>query len=138
VTFPDALGIAGFVILCAVAAWTLPNYWRGVGFTFTRRPPGWWGLGAVLWHGFLRSYPVLVGTAWVGVADMMVLTVSASSSPSGKASDGVVTTMIGGFICGLAVAGSVVLLNWPRLVVPPRFRSDLGAVAEWRLKRSRR
>ena len=120
------------------AAWHLRRYWIGTGFTFTRRPPAWWCLGEVIWLGFLRSAPMIVGVVWIGVIEIVVAVVTAAATPDAKAGTPVVIAMSVLLLSAFAVTLSVILFSRPRFLIPPRFRTERGAVAEWRQRRAPR
>lgn len=113
---------------------TSPKVWRGDSALDPAAPPAWWPFSVPLWAGVARSFvslaPVFILVfAFVGAADLLGVHTNAGS----------VLTAVGGavFFAAIPVYAGIILFNRPKALVPPPWRGQLGARAEWRGARAR-
>lgn len=137
----SAVDWVAFAVVLAIVAGgfrNLPRVWRHEFRHFDRTPP-YWPWGAALWRGFVRMMPMgVVGCAvLVIVAVVLLLTPEEPSGPFVRPYWAVVPCLVA---LGVVFAGmlSVVLVNRPRVIVPPHLRGQPGALAEWRERQSGR
>ena len=115
-------------------------YWNGTvaALSLTNVPKGW-PFGEVLWRAGVRSTPVCILFCLVGLIALpgALLWSPGSEFASESPSWYDLVFALSGLIW-LVAQGSVVLLNRPSWLVPPRFRGEPGAIEEWRQRRRRR
>lgn len=136
------LGLAGVLML--------PLVWRG---WFTRREVRFrgrlvthgdaafmfWG-GPILRHGPARGFLPLMFAVWGGVAGYWVAMLNGGAAGPGAPHAAKVAGLVTGGWFGIwfLLAVSIVLFNWPKLMVPPGQRGEPGAIAEWRAARRKK
>ena len=111
------------VIVLACVIWFLPRVWRTGRVNASGRPPRWWPYGEAGWLGYARVLPVCGVVAVLAVGEQFT---------TGEL-DRLVLWSLSAF-AGLAVL--ILLVNRPRLLVPPLRRGDAGLIPVRR--RSRR
>jgi len=143
----SANDIAAGVVGTLIAVWNLyllPRIWRGylqrreTRFRGQLRSYGelslmWWPFGEVTRRGAVRGF-VAMDLAWfAGVLGFWAMQLSdkLTGSPS-HAWRVVALVFLACFGAGFALFLTVMFFNWPKFIVPPPQRDDLGAFAEWR------
>ena len=125
------------IYLTALMVWavvrTIPRAWSSPAGTFDRAP-SWWRLSPGLWRGVLRSLLVTtfglaagVAGAFLGLIDPLI------GRPPGLTL--LILALAGGVALGFGLMLTIILFNWPKLLVPPPMRSQRGTVDEWLEKR---
>lgn len=116
-----ALGIAGLAIVPRI--WT--NEWNSQN---PDRVPSYWGFGPALWRGLIRVTPLCAGLTLLLGAQLVLLDLDLDATWVATAQE------IGMYAMGviLLLIGAVVLLNEPKVLVPPHLRHQPGAMDEWR------
>ena len=131
-----ASGFFGLLVLGGTLL--LPRLWRGQ-LHPTQDRFRWWLWGDPLLRGWLRTLPWLVLNGWVMLVFFGVAVVIRREE-TGPEGAGDPTLLVTAFLLWLAlfvaVTASIVLVNHPKVVVPPPFRRQPGALSEWRGRRS--
>lgn len=122
--------MVAFLLFAAYGAVGLKRLWRRES-TYWDAVPRWWPYGPRLWRGVLRIAPIAVATGllaplWV-LGAMFVVPKMPSPTGIGTVVPGwyaaIILTLLGWFA---VMAITVILLNWPKLIVPPHMRADPG------------
>ena len=90
-----------------------------------------------LWRGYVRAVPVGAAGAlglWVGITVGLFVPVT-DACCGFKAPEWWVFSVLASLFVPLALAGSIILFNRPRKLVPPHARKDSGALSEWLARR---
>lgn len=119
-----------WLIVLVPATVVLPRIWRGQP-TVLDAVPGWWAWGKRLWFGVRRIIPLSVVLGWIGLA--ITLFPALGRSPDALTDPelvlGMGATVIVLLVCLLMT--TVVVFNRPSFAVPPRWRSEPGALQNW-------
>lgn len=120
VVIPLAFALAGLTQVPAL--WTGKKPWL-------HKTPGWWLWGDPLWRGFMRAWPTLIvtGVAFAVLGSALILTTAVPGQPSPVMAAALLIALFGGL--GLVLA--IILVNWPRALVPPHLREQSGALEDW-------
>jgi hypothetical protein len=103
--------------------------------------PIFWRYGDVAWRGCLRMLPVAaIGGGTCAVASFWCFMLLTSFGSFQFVSNQAARDWLGwgltigfvGMIAAVPLSLSVLLFNWPKIVVPPGYRYQPGAVDEWR------
>ena len=122
------------LILGLAALFLAPRAWRGQLTFDPGRPPGWWVWGGPLWRGWVRTTFWVCAMGWLFPVLALVAGVVSSEDPlpSGLHVPGWYLALfvgwLGGFLAGI---GSIVLFSRPKVLIPPRYRGQSGAIKEW-------
>jgi len=137
VTVTDAAAILVLVFLFAVLVRHLPRIWRCERETLRRVERGLkplWPFGEVHWRGLVRALPPLIISVGFLIIGVSLTFVPVPTENRGARLDpaGIGLLLAAGcfatcFVCHI----TVVLLNWPKWVVPPPRRHEPGALQEW-------
>lgn len=124
------------VALSLAAVFLIPSFWRGIR-SHHEQTPGWirWFLGDALTRGYLRALPLISVTGLVlflGGAILLLLPETPPGSTGMMRPPVFVLAYLALLGLGALLIVSVMLFNWPKWAVPPRFRSQPGAASEWR------
>lgn len=124
----DIAIVAFFGALTIVAGRRVPLLWRNQTTMYDRVPSGWlWSAGA--WRAVVRSGPVLTCAMPIWVAAIMIGPLVPAHHWAGFARPWwYVVPAIGVLLVGLALFGSIVLINRPKLLVPPHLRGERGVL----------
>ena len=128
----DWIGAVGvLVILCGgLLVWR--RVWRNQMPHGWERAPESWPWGEALWQGYRRSFlPALIG-----IAVLLTMVLSGLFIPEQPQGPFVrpywaVIPALSAFGLALLAWLSVVLLNFPKFLVPPHLRDQPGALAVW-------
>lgn len=129
-----AVTIAFFALLVFGYLYAVGKVWRGESEFDGERPPAFWPFSLALWRGAGRALPVL------GLSTLLVIGTGIAADLLGTGSryyDAVMATGLGGLLLMVFVGFPIMYYNRPKLLVPPPWREDPGAVAEWRAARER-
>lgn len=135
-TGADWLVFVVIAVLSTLGLLTLPRLWQGP-HRLDKGVPLWWYYPEALWRGYWRSVHLHVVAFWL--ATLRVFLGKCDEGMSGGSGRDIAMSgfrvaadvvLVG---CGLVVALAITvpLFNRPRFVVPPRFRRQPGAIAEW-------
>jgi hypothetical protein len=127
--------IALFVILVCGYFYAVGKVWRGESEFDRDNPAAFWPFSVPLWRGGGRALPVQ------GASTLVLLGAGITSDLIGTDSryyDLVMTIGVLGILGTFFLAFPIMYYNRPKLLVPPMWRDDPGAVEEWRADRSRR
>ena len=110
--------LVGVVVIQVLVTWVWfwpANWWRWI----ERTPSGFYDSFA-----FFRSLPVLLLSLWIAIALGFVETgLFGDHSPEGLRLPLIVVP----FLPGLVLWGGVVMVGWPRFLVPPGARRDVDS-----------
>lgn len=127
--------IAFYLLLVFGYFYAVGKVWRGESEFDGDTPPSFWPFSEALWRGAGRALPVLGASVLVligaGIASDLVGTDS-------KYYDTAMAIGVVGLLVMFLVAFPIMYFNRPKRLVPPIWRDDPGAVAEWRSARARR
>src|SRR5690242_19159269 len=117
--------IAWVMFFAGISAYAIPLAWRTGYVNRSGRAPGWWPYGAAGWLAYARLIPSACIGMCLGMASFVV--------------GGLISSvLLWAGAAWLVVAGTAILVNQPKFVVPPARRHDPGlAVSWWRVLRSR-
>lgn len=125
----DYLVLAFFAGGIVFAATRLPAIWRGR--ARFGRVPTWWFWGEALWRGWQRAVPLAVA---FGIYFVPIF-VGAQALHTREPNDlGLYVPLwfaalaLGGLFLFLALFVSIVLVNKPKMIVPPYLRDEPGAL----------
>ena len=127
--------IALFVILVLGYFYAVGKVWRGESQFDRDHPAPFWPFSVALWRGGGRALPVQ------GASVLVLLGAGITSDLVGSDSRYYDAVMAIGFLGVLGtffLAFPIMYYNRPKLLVPPIWRDEPGAVAEWRAARARR
>jgi hypothetical protein len=116
--------VFGFLVLLGILALHgVPSIWRGEhGFLNAKMPAGW-PFGKPLWLGWVRSCASIVVLMAVAVVGLPVFLVGAEILGA--------VLLVGSLSQILVVLVAVTLFNQPKVIVPPPFRRQPGALSTW-------
>jgi hypothetical protein len=130
------------IVLAAAGLSQIPRLWRNDGVRFSSTP-SWWLWGDALFRGWLRARVVAVVTFLVlilivasGVGGSQAVT-DGSSALIKYAFDTAIVGFTALFFVGIVLWLAVILLNRPKLLVPPASRREPGAIHVWFKRPSR-
>ena len=129
-----ALSIGLFVLVVAGYFYAVGKVWRGESRLDLDTPAPWWPFSMPLWRGAARALPVQ------GASILLLLGAGITSDLIGSDSryyDLVMSIGVLGLIGTIFLAFPITYYNRPKFLVPPIWRDDPGAVAEWRAARER-
>jgi hypothetical protein len=129
------LTIAFYAVLVGGYLLVVAKVWRGESEFDGDDPPPFWPFGVPLWRGAGRAIPAL------GASVLVLIGAGITSDLVGTGSryyDAVMSVGLLGLLATIFVAFPVMYFNRPKLLVPPIWRDDPGAVEEWRAARTRR
>jgi hypothetical protein len=136
------LGLAGVLMLPLVwRGWLARREVRFRGRLYTHGDAAFmfWG-GPIFRRGLARAFLPLLFAWGGGIAGYWVAMLNGggagAGAPHAAEVAGVVTAAW--FMAWFVLAVSIVLFNWPKLMVPPGQRSEPGAIAEWRSARRKK
>ena len=127
--------IAFYALLVFGYFYAVGKVWRGESEFDGENPPAFWPFSLALWRGAGRALPVQ------GLCILVIIGAGITSDPIGTDSPSYDAVMAIGFLGLLGtvfVAFPIMYYNRPKLLVPPPWRDDPGAVEEWRTERARR
>jgi hypothetical protein len=127
--------IAFFALLVFGYLFAVGKVWRGDSEFDGDDPPAFWPFSKALWRGTGRALPVL------GACVLLIIGTGITSDLVGTDSryyDPVMAIGVLGLLGLFLVAFPIMYLNRPKLLVPPPWRDDPGAVEEWRTARTQR
>jgi hypothetical protein len=130
-----ALSIGLFAIVVVGYFYAVGKVWRGESRLDLDEPAPWWPFSLPLWRGGARALPVQ------GASILLLLGAGITSDLIGSDSryyDLVMSIGLLGLIGTIFLAFPIMYYNRPKLLVPPIWRDDPGAVAEWRAAREQR
>lgn len=113
------------------AAVSLPRFWRGEGSSRSV------GFGSdALDRGWIRAIPLGTVSACVLAAIVLVGTFRQSvrvESPTVRLLlvDVPFWSLVAAFVAVTLLYLAVIVFNWPKRAVPPRYRSQTGAITDW-------
>ena len=127
--------VAIFVILLLGYFYAVGKVWRGESEFDRDNPAPFWPFSVALWRGGGRALPVQ------GACTLVLIGAGITSDLIGTDSryyDAVMATGLLGVLGTFFLAFPIMYYNRPKRLVPPAWREDPGAVAEWRAARARR
>lgn len=127
-----AIGVGFFIVIIGLSQ--MPKYWRGeLRDLHARGSAVWWPLGTSLRRGFLRTLHLGLAGATCALLTLVSSFIEQTShSPAvTSAADAAKGAFIALFLCILLLDLAVVVANRPKILVPPPYRDDRGAVEEW-------
>ena len=140
------VGVVGAVMGLVVLT-NVPRAWRGYWTRQQKRFGGrlrthgelaliWWPFGDATRRGAIRGF-VAVTLWWCGSTVFYWASFQGAGSASSSSRGWHVVAWIFAVwsLASLALALTVMFFNWPKFVVPPPYRGEPGAVAEWRSTR---
>lgn len=126
IMFADLLWIA----LVLIATLQLPKIWRGRSSVLDT-VPGWWPWGNALWFGTRRMIPLSVALGWVVLGILWFPSAGRSPDALTDQEFGIALVLLGVLLAIGGLMASVVFFNCPAFFVPPKWRSEAGAVEYW-------
>ena len=127
--------IAFFALLVFGYCYAVGKVWRGESKFDRDNPASFWPFSVALWRGGGRALPVL------GASTLVLLGAGITSDLIGTDSryyDAVMATGFLGLLGTVFLAFPIMYFNRPKLLVPPVWRDEPGAVEEWRRARGAR
>jgi hypothetical protein len=127
--------IAFFALLLFGYLYAVGKVWRGESEFDGDDAPAFWPFSDALWRGAGRAMPVL------GLGGLLVIGSGIAADLLGSDSryyDAVMSVGLCGLLLTIFVGFPIMYYNRPKLLVPPIWRDDPGAVEEWRAARARR
>lgn len=123
----DWFVFAFLVVLMLLAFRALPSIWRGEHSYLNEDMPSYWVWGQQLWLGSVRSSPALVVLMSLAVVGLPIFLLGAEIAGG---------VLLGGAPALIFVVLAVItLFNQPKVIVPPPFRSQQGALSTWLRRR---
>jgi hypothetical protein len=128
--------------LCIGGLLILPRVWRGwfasegAEFRGSRRTHGeigffWWPYGEASRRGVVRGLVAIICAGWALLLAAVAAAVSAHMpGRSAHILNVVALVFVGIFVLFLFFHFTVMLLNWPKFIVPPSQRREPGVLAE--------
>jgi hypothetical protein len=129
VSLGTLLTIAFFLFLVVGYLYAVAKVWRGESEFDRDSPPAFWPFSVPLWRGVGRALPIQ------GLSVLLIIGAGIASDLVGSGSSGydaVMAVGLLGVLGNLLVAVPIICFNRPKLLVPPPWRDDPGAVREWR------
>jgi hypothetical protein len=130
-----AITIAFYVLLVWGYFYVVAKVWRGESKFERDNPAAWWPFSVALWRGAGRALPVQ------GAASLILIGAGIASDLIGSDSryyDAVMGIGVLGILGTFFLSFPIMYYNRPKLLVPPVWRDEPGAVEEWRAARARR
>lgn len=127
--------IAFYLLLVFGYFYAVGKVWRGESEFDRDTPPSFWPFSVALWRGAGRALPVLGASVLVLIGAGITSDLVGTDS---KYYDTVMAIGVLGLLVMCLVAFPIMYFNRPKRLVPPIWRDDPGAVAEWRSARARR
>jgi hypothetical protein len=129
-------------VICVGGAVILPRVWRGwygegnFPYRGSRRTRGqiaffWWPYGDASRRGVIRGLPVTICAGWALL--ISGLSAELTAEVSGEAALALhVVAIVFLILFGIALIlnFTVIILNWPKFIVPPSQRREIGIFAE--------
>jgi len=143
------LGVLG-TLMGVVALISLPRTWRGYFIRAESRYRGklrthgeltfiWWPFGEATRRGAIRGVVALFFAWWAAMLGYWSLAVSTHSQGSVSHATRIFGwVFFACFAVNMVLCVTVMFFNWPKFIVPPHQRSELGAASEWRARRHER
>ena len=126
------LTIAFYLLLVLGYFYAVGKVWRGESEFDGEAPASFWPFSEALWRGAGRALPVLGASVLVLIGAGITSDLVGTDS---KYYDTVMAIGLLGLLVMCLVAFPIMYFNRPRWLVPPIWRDDPGAVAEWRSAR---
>jgi hypothetical protein len=129
------LTIAFYLVLVGGYCLVVAKVWRGESEFDGDDPPAFWSFSTALWRGAGRAIPIL------GASVLLLIGAGIASDLLGadsKYDDAAMSIGLLGLLGTVFLGFPVMNVNRPKLLVPPPWRDDPGAVEEWRSARARR
>jgi len=126
------LTVAFYALLVFGYLYAVGKVWRGESEFDGDDPPAFWPFSKALWRGAGRALPVLGASVLVLIGAGITSDLVGTDS---KYYDTVMAIGLLGLLVMCLVAFPIMYFNRPRWLVPPIWRDDPGAVAEWRAAR---
>lgn len=123
---PDSGGATGAMLACALllagvgSVQLRSDLWRR-GFP---HPPAYWLYGPAAWRGEVRALPTAVAAAWL----LLGLVTAFTLGELAVIGYGPAVWLLWLFFAAVAAMFLIVLFNRPKVLVPPRFRSEPGVL----------
>jgi len=124
-----------FALLVFGYFYVVGKVWRGESRFDRDNPAPWWPFSLPLWRGGGRALPVQ------GACSLLLIGAGITSDLIGTDSryyDAVMALGLLGVLGTFLLAFPIMYYNRPKLLVPPAWRDEPGAVEEWRAARARR
>lgn len=129
------LGLMAIVAITAlvVVAGTirLPAYWRSGGKAVEAGFRGWWPYGRTALAGWIRAIPTALFGAWAFLVALLAM----MTAESIEALRGIATALAIGssilLLLSVVLIATIVIVNRPRVVVPPGRRGEPGLLQMW-------
>ena len=129
------LTIAFYALLVFGYFYAVGKVWRGESEFDRDEPAAVWPFSVALWRGGGRALPVQGASTLLLIGAGIVSDLIGSDS---KYYDTVMAIGLLGVLGTFLLAFPIMYYNRPKLLVPPPWREEPGAVEEWRAARSRR
>jgi hypothetical protein len=126
------LTVAFYALLVFGYFYAVGKVWRGESEFDGDDPPAFWPFSKALWRGAGRALPVLGASVLVLIGAGITSDLVGTDS---KYYDTVMAIGVLGLLVMFVIAFPIMYFNRPKLLVPPIWRDDPGAVAEWRAAR---
>jgi hypothetical protein len=129
------LTIAFYLVLVGGYCFVVAKVWRGESEFDGGDRPAFWPFSTALWRGAGRAIPIL------GASVLLLIGAGIASDLIGadsKYDDAAMSIGLLGLLGTVCLGFPVMYFNRPKLLVPPPWRDDPGAVEEWRSARARR
>jgi hypothetical protein len=119
--------VAGLVLLGVSGTAILPRMWRDRWTRLPEEPPDTWPYGHVMWRGFVRAAPIGGPVALIFAATVVSETIVFAEPLEGGLD--ILVHILAPLV--LLVLSTVILLNWPKWILPPHLRNEPGAIRGW-------
>lgn len=116
-------------LIVGLGWWQMPKRWRGNAGESDLRTGQLFLFGPAGRKGLRRGVPLLVVGGTVAYVPVAVVTIT-GIQPDGVLLDIVLGLVFTGFMAFVLMI-PVYFFNRPKFVVPPPYRHELGAIAEW-------
>ena len=129
------LTVAFYALLSSATSTRSAKVWRGESEFDREHAVSWWPFSVALWRGAGRALPVEGASVLILIGAGIVSDLVGSDS---RYYDAVMAIGLIGLLATILLALPIMYYNRPKLLVPPIWRDDPGAVAEWRAARAGR
>ena len=110
----------------------LPLFWYHRS-SYWDHSPSWWGPNQALWRGCVRAMPAwTIGGLFLALAAVSgaTLTPHAGDSAAGRIALAIPLALVGACALFFVMGVGAILLNRPKVVVPPHLRDEPGVFAD--------